>query len=183
MILDLNRLKLIPATQQLIEADINNPNELAELLNVQKPYNWPPPLNDELSQEFYLNFVKNHPNDLGWGMWYFLLKNKSDKKDILVGDGGFKGIPNDKGEVEIGYSVIGLYHKRGIATEAAKGLIEWAFSNKSVKKIVAHTMVGLRPSIRVLEKNYFRLAGNTKQKGIIRFELNKTDFLERGHHV
>jgi ribosomal-protein-alanine N-acetyltransferase len=176
MAICLNRLRLIPATLEMIQAEKQSPAQLAYLLNVQNPYNWPPPLNDKHSQEFYYNFIKNNPGLLGWGMWYFILKNKSDKKDILVGNGGFKGDPDKEGEVEIGYSVVELYHRWGFATEAAAGLIEWAFLNKKVKQIIAHTLVGLRPSIGVLEKNKFSLAGNTTQKGILRFELSKKNY-------
>ena len=99
----------------------------------------------------------------------------------MIGNGGFKGFPNKNGEVEIGYSIIELYHGRGFATEAADGLIGWAFSNEKVKKVVAQTLVGIRPSIRVLEKNNFSLVGNTNTKGVIRFELEKNNYTyERG---
>jgi RimJ/RimL family protein N-acetyltransferase len=178
MEISLQRLKLIPASLEMIKAEIESPVQLAELLNAQKPYNWPPPLNNENSQKYYLDFITQNPDSMGWGMWYFLLKNNSNKKDILVGNGGFKGGPNKNGEVEIGYSVIELYHRRGFATEAASGLISWAFEDPQVKKIVAHTLVGLRPSIRVLEKNNFAFAGNTKEKGVIRFELKKKNFIK-----
>jgi len=176
MILNLKRLRLVPATLEMIEAEIINPNQLALLLDVQNPYNWPPPLNDQNSQDFYLSFIKDNPGQLGWGMWYFILKNKSDNMDIIIGNGGFKGTPDKKGKVEIGYSITELYHGRGFATEAAAGLIDWAFSHKDVKKVIAHTLISRRPSIRVLEKNNFLLSGNTDQNGIIRYELSKKNY-------
>ncbi len=178
MELSLKRLRLIPASLEMIEAEIKSPQTLARLLDVQYPYNWPPPLNDANSQKYYLDIISNNPDCLGWGMWYFLLKNNSDKKDILVGNGGFKGAPDEMGVVEIGYSVIELYHRRGFGTEATAGLINWAFKDERVKKVVARTLVGLRPSIRVLEKNKFSFAGNTKEKGVICFELKKKDFIK-----
>ncbi|MDR5000979.1 GNAT family N-acetyltransferase [Brevibacillus parabrevis] len=48
--------------------------------------------------------------------------------NTIIGDAGFKGRPNDQGEVDIGYGIIGNERKKGFAVEAARGLVHWAFS-------------------------------------------------------
>ena len=174
MQIDLKRLKLIPSSLKLIETEINDFDTFLNLLSVETPDSWPPPLNDEHSQKWFLNYIKNNPDKPGWGMWYFILKN-SASKDVLIGNGGFKGLPDDAGSVEIGYSVLERFQKRGFATEATAGLINWAFNHQHVKNIIAHTLVNLRASIRVLEKNNFKFAGNTDEEGVIRFELKKSE--------
>jgi ribosomal-protein-alanine N-acetyltransferase len=58
--------------------------------------------------------------------------------------------------VEIGYSIVPEVHRRGIATEAIKLLIGYAFTNPDVRRVKAETLPRLIPSIGVLEKCGFR---------------------------
>lgn len=70
---------------------------------------------------------------------------------MLVGNSGFKGAPKN-GEVEIGYEVAEPYRGKGLATEIAGALIEYAYSFPEVKTIVAHTLSFENPSVSVLRK-------------------------------
>ncbi|EIM06827.1 GNAT family acetyltransferase [Planococcus antarcticus DSM 14505] len=81
--------------------------------------------------------VANHVKELaddptlyGWGSW--LVLRKSD--DVILGDAGFKGKPNAKREVEIGYGFLESFWRRGYGTEAVGGLIDWAFNTMAVEK-------------------------------------------------
>jgi len=90
--------------------------------------------------------TKEHP----W-LTYWLIVLRSEERGIgLV---GLKGAPNDDGEVEIGYGIAPEYRCRGMATEAASGLIGWAFSDPRCWAVSA---IGVRDdnvaSKRVLEK-------------------------------
>ena len=76
----------------------------------------------------------------------------------LIGDLGFKGRPNDEGTVEIGYSVLPAYRRRGFAWEAVRALVDWGLAQQEVRRIVAECRVDNGPSIRVLEKAGLRLA-------------------------
>ena len=78
---------------------------------------------------------------------------------MLAGTAGFKGKPDENGEVEIGYSIIPELHRRGIATEAIKLLIGHAFANLNVRRIKAETLPRLIPSIGVLLKCGFTQTG------------------------
>ncbi|MBW4620557.1 MAG: GNAT family N-acetyltransferase [Cyanosarcina radialis HA8281-LM2] len=70
----------------------------------------------------------------------------------LVGLGGFKSVPDSEGIVEIGYSVAPSYQGRGLATSAARQLIEIAFATGLVDRVCAHTLAEHNASARVLEK-------------------------------
>lgn len=99
--------------------------------------------------------VENHVRKLaedptvdGWGSW--LVLRKSD--GLILGDAGFKGKPSSEKEVEVGYGFLELYWGMGYATEAVKGLLDWAVKTNGVEKIIAETNSHNTGSMRVLEK-------------------------------
>jgi len=53
---------------------------------------------------------------------------------------------------EIGYALVPAYRGRGLATEAAQGLVDYAFSHPNVNTVDAHTLAEENPSTRVLER-------------------------------
>lgn len=71
---------------------------------------------------------------------------------IMVGIAGYKGNPNPQGVVEIGYSIAKSYQGKGLATQAARTLIERAFATKEVTVVRAHTLPQENPSTSVLKK-------------------------------
>ena len=75
------------------------------------------------------------------------------KKDqAIIGDMGFKGGPDEKGIMEIGYSVVPQYQGNGYATEMGKAFCDWGMKKENVSQIVATCSVYNHASIRVLEK-------------------------------
>lgn len=80
----------------------------------------------------------------------FAIEHKIDQ--VTIGLCGFAGPPDDDGAVEIAYSIAPAYQGKGLATEAAGALIEFALKDPRVKKICAHTLADANASTRVLEK-------------------------------
>lgn len=68
----------------------------------------------------------------------------------LVGLGGFKGAPDD-GAVEIGYAIAPSRQGRGLATAAARSLLERARAG-AVRTVLAHTLAETNPSTSVLTR-------------------------------
>ena len=169
------RLELVAGTVALAKAEINDLQALARLLDVPLSTHWPPPLNDENSQKFFLDaLLKAAPSHAGWHLWYCLLREPR----VLLGSAGFKGIPAG-GVVEIGYSMLEEHQRNGYCTEAVRALIGWAFHHPEVKMVIAHTLPGLTPSIRVMEKCGLVFAGNGPlEDGIqtVRYELTRESF-------
>jgi len=64
-----------------------------------------------------------------------------------------------------------LYQGQGFATEATRGMVLWAFKHRGVRRIIAETLPGSTPSIRVLEKNRFRYIGPGSEPGVIHYEI------------
>ena len=160
------RLTLRAQTAEIAEAELENPAALPELLGAAVPADWPPPLNDRGSFEWAARFIAEHPDDPGWGMWYFIADA------TVVGVGGYTGVPNG-GICELGYSVVPEHQRRGYATEAVRGMIDRAFADVRVCRVIAHTFPDLTPSIRVLEKCGFVPDGPGAEPGTVRYRLNR----------
>ena len=167
------RLALIPGTVELLSAELKGLGAFREKLGVDVPQTWPPDLYERPAIEFMANYLKENADASGWGPWYLVLRNNEGKPETLVGTCGYKGKPLPDGTVEIGYSILAEYQRKGYATEAAKALIDRAFSYPEVNRVIAETFPELLPSIRVLEKNGFVLIGTGSDPGVIHFELKK----------
>ena len=93
-------------------------------------------------------YLRANPAALGW--WTYLFTHISD--NALIGNGGFAGPADVDGMVEIGYSIAPEYRNRGLATEAARGLISFAFASPQIRMVDAHTLSEVNPSTSVLER-------------------------------
>ncbi len=143
--IETERLKIIPCTREHLEILLSSEDELAEHLSVELADNW---LIFPESVAYSIKMIDDDPRALVWGMQLFI--HTADNK--LIGCGGYKGAPDDAGMVEFGYSVAPSYENRGLATEAASGLIEKAFADNNVKMIDAHTLAEWNASTKVLQK-------------------------------
>ncbi|HDR4906225.1 MULTISPECIES: GNAT family N-acetyltransferase [Bacillus cereus group] len=140
MKLETERLYLVPCTEERIQVA----NE--------QGYNSGPHI---------VGHVENIKQDaalLSWGAWYVLRK----EDDIVLGDIGFKGKPNENQTVEIGYGFIEKYWNQGYATEAVRELIDWAFKTGEVETIIAETLLDNYSSMRVLEKLHMKRVNATE---------------------
>ncbi len=73
------------------------------------------------------------------------------EEGVIIGSAGFKGGPDEKGEVEIRYAMGKDYRRRGYMTEAVKAICCWALEQPEVAHITAETDLVSYPSQRILE--------------------------------
>ncbi len=139
------RLAILPVTTRHVAAFFRSRAELASLLGVAVPGDWP--VCPE-SMEYWRDKADRLEKEADWANYFYI--HKRDGK--VVGDGGFKGPPNAEGVVEMGYALIPEYRRLGLATEGAKALMDWAFGHPEVNYVTAETLPGGQDSMRVLEK-------------------------------
>jgi RimJ/RimL family protein N-acetyltransferase len=176
------RLELIAATAEMVRAEIHDHSGLSKLLQAQVPAGWPPPLNDEASQQWTLKFLLANPDGMGFAYWYITLPDRSAEGKSLVGIVGFKGKPAPDGTMEVGYSVMEDRQRQGYGSEATSTMIAWAFGHPEVTRVVAETYPHLRPSIRVMERNGMSFLGNGSEEGVIRYGITRAEF-EAARHI
>lgn len=141
------RLILLPSTTDQLDAIVANDWEtLSELLDgyaiAENWYHFPDAF------VWMRNYLEQHPEEMVWWNYLILLQ----KPRVLVGSCGYKGKPSQAGELEIGYEIADGYVNQGYATEAAKALVDNAFSLPEVKLVSAHTLARENPSCSVLRK-------------------------------
>ena len=163
-----DRLTLIPHTVELLLAEIHDHDELARILSASVPENWPPESTVD-ALPFFLSCVESSPNQTGWFGWYAVTTRTDKTHPVLVGGGGFMG-PPEGGLVQMGYSVIEQYSRKGYATEMVGGLVSWAFAHAECTVVSAETEWANPFSVRVLEKNGFTRVGPASVAGGSRYE-------------
>ena len=166
------RLRLIPATVELLIADLAGPAALELALRVTVPGSWPPEFYDTEALEYTLERLQNGPDPRGWWTYYFI-RDEPGQPAVVVGIGGYTGPPDTEGTVEVGYSVVLEYRRQGYATEATRGLVAHAFGDAAVQRVIAQTLPELAASIGVLEKSGFTYAGTGSDAGAIRYVLER----------
>jgi len=167
------RLNLIAATIELIKKDIAGSEQLAGALGVARPDSWPPDLYGPSAMRYALEQLGD-PTEQCWSFWYL---TTPDEPGELVGICGFKGRPDASGSVEIGYSVLEQFRRKGLATEAVASLVGWAFTHHHVNEVSAETFPYLSQSIRVLEKNGFVLTGAGSEAGVVRYAIKRSSLI------
>lgn len=156
------RLNLLPADLPILEAAMKGDTALANYLNIEIDPDWTEYGRESL--EYVRNKLISEPHQLGWWTWLPVLR----AENRLIGSGGYKGPPTD-GVVEIGYEIAPAYRGRGLATEFAESLVQYAFSFPEVERVQAHTRAEENASGRILTKLGFQREGlvlETEEGGV-----------------
>ena len=147
-ILETEKLKLIPLDAQNLRWSIEDRRKMEKNLGVEiTDTELEEPVKKAMRTS--LKRVLGNKKDYLWfTSWEITLKIENR----IIGGLCFKGCPDEKGRVEIGYGMQDEYRCKGYATEAVKELINWAFTQEKVLSVIAETEKDNLPSHRVLEK-------------------------------
>lgn len=170
--LNSDRLRLIAATTAMLDAEDVSSRALASLLRLQEPQEWPPEHNGPETRAWVRGMISEHLADPDWFTWYVITIDKP----ALIGIAGYKGPPAQEGHVEVGYSVLPAFQRRGLATEATRLLCNRAFADPRVSRVIAHTLPSLPASQRVLDKVGFVKTAELQdpdEGAVWRYELSR----------
>jgi len=161
----------VAATPVVLDAAAAGDAVLADVLNARLPLTWPPEHYDAGVVSHTRDMLHRDPASAAWTTRFFVSRDPGGSR-TLVGVGGYKGSPVN-GAVEIGYSIVAEHQRRGLGSEAARGLVRHAFAQSGVHSVTAQTLPGLTASILVLVGCGFTLVGEGDEPGVIRYELRR----------
>jgi [ribosomal protein S5]-alanine N-acetyltransferase len=177
--LQTDRLNLIAATADHIRTELEDPDRLTQLLDADVSPAWPPGEYDRPAMEFFLSCFESGGEEVeGWYGWYAVCANepsasRPNASRSLVGVGGYFGPPDADGTVEVGYSVLPEWQRRGYASEMVQALVAHAFTFLAVKQVRAHTHNDNPASIKVLLNSGFQAAGAGTEAGTLLYVHHK----------
>lgn len=137
----------VPVTFEITQSLLDGSSKEIEKLGIKTDEKWPtrdtmhilPIINESLEKD-------KVPS--GFEFWMIV---KNDNMQV-VGDIGFHGKPNKKGEVEVGFGLVEQERGKGFGFEAVKAIMNWLNSQDSAKVIKAKCLISNKPSARILEK-------------------------------
>jgi [ribosomal protein S5]-alanine N-acetyltransferase len=143
---DTPRLYLLPFSAHYARCALDDRALLASMLGATVPEDWPnPDLADALP--YFIDSLTAIP---ALSTWIALAIEKTD--NVLVGSGGFIGLPDETGAVELGFGLVPAFQGRGYATEIARAMLDRAFREPGLRGVIGRCEPANTPSLRLLQR-------------------------------
>ncbi|MFE3575841.1 GNAT family N-acetyltransferase [Lysinibacillus sp. NPDC059133] len=164
--LSTKRLRLIPLNAEYLDLLINEEEtlEIELSLNSKEVF-----LDEELRQALKFRLSKVLEDEENY-IWYTNWLIVSKEKNCIVGGIMLKGLPNEQGEVVIGYYTFPQYQGKGYMTETVRMMKDWLLRQSNVKYVVADTDKNNIASHKVLQKAGATLYSESEELYFWRFE-------------
>jgi ribosomal-protein-alanine N-acetyltransferase len=107
-----------------------------------------PKRSDEENHQIFMRTINDYSSESKLGRWGIFNKADADFIGICL----LRVYNNDQNKIEVGYVMHQKYWGKGIASEIAKMLVDYALKNTQATEIVAVTELENSGSQRVLEK-------------------------------
>lgn len=167
-------ITLIASTLEHVRTELEAPEQLAAILGAAVSPGWPTGEYDRSAMEFFRTCLEAGGKAVeGWYSWYAVRDQDAESPRSLIGAAGYFGPPGADGTVEIGYSVLPEWQRRGYASEMVQALVENAFTLANVETVIAHTTEQNPASVAVLLRCGFLRAGPGHEPGMVRFERGR----------
>lgn len=167
MAVETERLTLLPLTRDHLRLAVTDLVALEGALNIRLA---PMAIDHHAQRAIRMKLTKMDSVETRLHPWYTYWLIIVRDEETGVGLIGYKGEPciqgkyDHIGEVELGYGVALAHRRRGYTTEAAQGLIAWAFEDPDCDSVIAAEVLKTNiPSRRVLEKLGMRIYHETEE--------------------
>lgn len=176
IILETERLKLIPLTYEQAEMFTHLDSRLEDSLGLERAERELTLHFRNAVKKYTLTWIKEDPENYLFATIWVIVEKASNS---IAGDIGFKRKPDSNGYIELGYSTQPKFRVQGYMTEAIGAMVEWAFTHPEVEAIIAETNRENIPSIKALKRNGFEVFKYTKpvNSDMSRPSVNEEDML------
>lgn len=161
-----SRLRVIPLTLNQFALLLESPQKLESILHLNSSNTLLEGHERDAMQWLYTMALSCPEQHLWFTNWQIVLSSAN----VSIGSSCFKGDPNDKGEVELGYGINSAYRNQGYMTEAAESLCHWAIKQPGVTSVIAETDKDNPASQRVCAKSGMIQSGETASTILWRFD-------------
>lgn len=145
------RLILMPITLEISKSLLNKSNEEVNKLGIKSNEAWP--TEDTMSiLKVIVRTLEKDKLPSGFELWLIIRRDNMQ----VIGDIGFHGKPDEKGEVEVGYGLVKDQQDKGFGFEALSTIMKWANLNNEVKNVIADCLLDNKASARILQKAGFK---------------------------
>jgi ribosomal-protein-alanine N-acetyltransferase len=151
--IETSRLQIFPLTHAELLIYLQGENLMESAFNLAITDRTVSPVVREMVDDFTLTRMNMARGDdyLFYTFWVAV----DQSCNTIVAEMGFKGIPDHKGEIEIGYGTMPGHERKGYMTDAVAGMIEWANCRDDVVAVLAEIDENNTASICVVQKNGF----------------------------
>ncbi|MGE7023274.1 GNAT family N-acetyltransferase [Solibacillus cecembensis] len=167
--LNTERLRLIPLSAESLRLLIDKPKKMEQRLSLLESGRF---LSPELKQAMEVSLSKLLGDEENY-IWYTNWLIVSKDKNCSVGGIMLKGLPNENGEVVIGYYTLPEYQGNGYMTETINSMKNWLLNQSDVMYVIADTDKDNIPSHRVLEKSGAEMYKESNELYFWRFVRNE----------
>ncbi|QHS22134.1 GNAT family N-acetyltransferase [Virgibacillus sp. MSP4-1] len=144
MIITGQELTLRAVTKKDAELLLEQPEKYAEQHGLTLPERWPH-VHLNIHLPFYHELLQRDIRNQGYGPWVITIDTS------IAGDITVQSIPNDKGEIWIGYYIEPGERNKGVASKAIKYLSNWAISQSDITRIYAECDHSNVSSVKALQ--------------------------------
>lgn len=103
---------------------------------------------------FMVTLLDGRPENATWTMHALV------RADEIVGNAGFKGAPDEHGEIELGYRILTAHRRQGLALAAARLMVARAELEPAVTRVLATISPDNAASIGVITQAGFTPDGD-----------------------
>lgn len=156
--IETERLLMITFTAEMMKALLKSKEDLEATI----PYSVAAEYPLDVYKQFFTYKIERFTKFPLENEWEGCIIHKAT--NVIMGDMGFKGGPNEAGEIDLGYSIVPSYQGKGFATEMGKAMVKWGLSQRNVKCVKATCDTDNIASKRVLEKIGFQATKKDEKK-------------------
>ena len=139
------RLELVSMPLEFMEALLAGDTTAASLsIGAAVPVNLRDHLEDFL--RYRLAQVRADPSVRRW-LGRAMVLADDDGTRRVIGTIGFHGPPDERGRLEIGYSVQERFRRQGFAREAVRAMLDWAATEHGIRRFIASISPTNEPSL------------------------------------